>query len=62
MEKKLADWLLLDGKEGELAIYARSEYAVPINNQLSRNVEGIFESLFLELHGSSKKKTLIGEI
>ena len=33
-----------------------------LNNQLSRNVEGIFGSLFLELYGPSKTKTLIGEI
>ena len=33
-----------------------------INNQLTWNVKGIFESLFLELYGPSKKKILIGEI
>jgi len=47
---------------GGLAIYARNEYVVHINNQLSRNVEGIFESLFLELYVPFKKKILIGEI
>ena len=45
-----------------MTIYARNEYAVHINNQLSQNVEGIFESLFLQLYGPSKIKILTGEL
>ena len=44
-----------EARRGGLAIYTRNEYAVHINNQLSRNVEGIFKSLFLELYGPFKK-------
>ena len=45
-----------EARRGGLAIYARNEYAVHINNQLSQNVERIFESLFLELCGLLRKR------
>ena len=49
-------------RRGGLAIYTKSEYPVYINNQLTRNVEGVFESLFLEMLLPSQRKVIIGEI
>ena len=51
-----------DTRRGGLAIYTKSEYPVYINNQLTRNVEGVFESLFLEMSLPSRRKVIIGEI
>ena len=48
-----------DTRRGGLA---KSEYPVYINDQLTRNVEGVFESLFLEMSLPSRRKEIIGEI
>lgn len=49
-------------KRGGLAIYTRQEYSVCINKELTRNIEGIYESLFLEICLPSQKKLTVGEV
>lgn len=49
-------------KRGGIAIYIRDTHTVQIRQDLTRNTEGIFESLFLEVWLSPNKKFIVGEI
>jgi hypothetical protein len=47
---------------GGLAFYTRQDYSVCISRELTRNVEGAYESLFLEISLPSEKKIRVGEV
>ena len=51
-----------ESARGGLAIYTKSEYPVCVNGKLTRNIEGIFESLFLDMSLPSQRKVIVGEI
>ena len=47
---------------GDLAINRRQEYSACMNKELTRNSEGVYESLFLEIILPSKQKITLGEV